>query len=215
MRTSSLLERMRSSQAGVEPDAEAGRSRFGSGSGLGSSSRQGSGLGSSLSSMPIGSARAGTSAGSGPGTGPGLGVADQEPAAGIGGEADPEGLGSGRPSLLERTQGRFKSRLAQRNLTGRAGRSSAATSLIMSAILGVATSGSGEAILSYRDGDHYEDWQFTLTGPNQQTAGEELLDAAGLDQGQLPPPPSGAPGMRGGTEERKSRFRRPRLRRGG
>jgi len=149
------------------------------------------------------------------------GESDAGMSSGLGQEGQTSGLasrlgqksgGSERKSLRERAEGRFSDRLAARDLTGGRGRSRANEADMMASILGVVTSGSGEAIRTYMEKSRYEDWYFTLAGNLQQDGplGPQLPGAGGL-------PPGGAGGteIQGETDERKSRFRRPSLRRGG
>jgi len=141
------------------------------------------------------------------------GESDAGMSSGLGQEGQTSGLASrlGK-SLRERAEGRFSDRLAARDLTGGRGRSRANEADMMASILGVVTSGSGEAIRTYMEKSRYEDWFFTLAGDIQQDGplGPQLPGAGG-------PPPGGTAGTETQSEpgQRQSRFRRPSLRRGG
>ena len=130
-------------------------------------------------------------------------------------EMAPDGAAAGRQSLRERTKGRFESRLSDRNLIDRAGRGGGNEAAAYAGVLGVVTSGSGDSIRTYKQKNRYEEWYFTLGGADQQADGAGALGPQLPGQETPLPTDPGTSGIRGGSEERKSRFRRPSLRRGG
>lgn len=205
-----------SEAAGTEPDA-------GGGLGVGGEPRDGadpegsrSGLGQSslLDRLRNSRSKTGSQSGQrGGGSGAKMGFGTRRPGALSRSESQVEQEG-GQPekqSLRERAEGRLRSKLAKRGVTGRGGG-------IESVIIGVATSASGEAIRAYDEKSRYEEWYFTLNSKGERAG----------SPGSLPSGPGGPPAIDPAspdfqdrvdnpdrTRTKQSRTRRPVMRRGG